>query len=77
MCCAAEQVWREVTRRLSTGDKLKHLFRAAMAVGLSLWWRRYTHVKHREEELLVDRDGPRDGGRGRRDDLVNAKTKVF
>lgn len=61
---AAEQAWREDTRRLSTGDKLKHLFRAAMAVGLSLWWRGYTHGKHREEELLVEGDRPAKG-RGR------------
>ena len=61
---AAEQAWREDTRRLSTGDKLKHLVRAAMAVGLSLWWRGYTHGKHREEELLVEGDRPAKG-RGR------------
>ncbi len=61
---AAEQAWREDTRRLSTGKKLKHLFCVALAVGLSSWWRGYTHGKHREEELLLEGDRPAKG-RGR------------
>lgn len=31
---AAEQTWHEDTWRLSAGDKHKHLFRAAMVVGV-------------------------------------------
>ncbi|MFA6313639.1 MAG: IS1595 family transposase [Sterolibacterium sp.] len=62
---AAEQAWREDTRRLSTGQRLRHLLRIAMGVGLSLWWRGYTHGQHREQELLIEgaRDAP---GRGRK-----------
>lgn len=36
---AVETAWREDTRRLSTGKKLRHLFLKAMSVGLSMWWR--------------------------------------
>jgi len=50
----AEQGWRNDTRRMSTGAKLKHLLRTALGVGLSLWWRGYTHGKHRTEELLLE-----------------------
>jgi transposase-like protein len=67
----AEQAWREDTRRLSTGKKLKHLLRVALGVGLSLWWRGYMQGKHREEELLIE--GPRPAaGRGKK---VGAKPK--
>lgn len=50
---AAEQAWREDTRRLSTGKKLRDLFRVALSVGLSSFWRGYSHGKHREDELLI------------------------
>ena len=33
---AEEQAWREDTRRLSTGTKLKHVLRVALGVGQSL-----------------------------------------
>jgi transposase-like protein len=62
---AAEQAWREDTRRLSTSKKLRHLLHAALSVGMSLWWRGYSHGAHRGEELLVE--GPMAAkGRGRR-----------
>lgn len=61
---AAEQAWREDTRRLSTGKKLRHLFGVALSVGLSFWWRGYTHGKHRDEEFLVEGNRPAKG-RGR------------
>lgn len=61
---AVEQAWREDTRRLSTGKKLRHLLTIALGVGLSQWWRGYTHGRHREEELLVDARLPAKG-RGR------------
>lgn len=61
---AAEQAWREDTRRLSTGKKLKHLFRNVLSVGLSLWWRGYTHGKHRMDEQLIEGARPAPG-RGR------------
>lgn len=50
---AVEQAWREDTRRLSTSKKLMHLFRHVLSVGLSQWFRGYTHGKHRTFEILV------------------------
>lgn len=61
---AAETAWREDTRRLSTGKKLKQLLHAAMGVGLSLWFRGFVQGKHREVELLVEGERPAEG-RGR------------
>ena len=61
---SVEQAWREDTRRLSTGEKLQHLFRHVLRVGMSLWWRGYTHGRHREDELLVEGNRPAKG-RGR------------
>jgi transposase-like protein len=58
---ASEQAWREDTRKLSTGDKLVHLFRSVLKVGLSQWWRGYSHGKHREEEFLLEGDRPAKG----------------
>lgn len=55
---AGEAAWREDTRRLSVGDRLKHLLQAALSVGLSQWWRNYSHGHHRDEELLLE--GPRE-----------------
>ena len=51
---AAEAAWREDSRRLSTGKKLKSLLGFALGVGLSQWWRGYTHGRHRETELRID-----------------------
>lgn len=61
---AAEQAWREDTRRVSTGKRLAHLFRHALFVGMSFWWRGYTHGKHREYEVLLEGNRPAKG-RGR------------
>jgi transposase-like protein len=55
---AGEAAWREDTRRLSVGDRLKHLLKSALGVGLSLWWRNYSHGHHRDEELLLE--GPQE-----------------
>jgi transposase-like protein len=61
---AAEQTWREDSRRMSTGDKFKHLFCTVLPVGESLWWRGYTHGNHRQTEILLE--GPKAArGRGR------------
>lgn len=46
------------TRRLSTGDKLRHLLKAVFGVGLSQWWRGYGQGRHRMEELLIE--GPQE-----------------
>ncbi len=62
---AAESAWREDTRRMTTGKRLKHILKTALGVGLSLWWRGYTHGHHREEELLIE--GPQEAkGRGKK-----------
>lgn len=55
---AAESAWREDTRRLSTGDKLRHLLKAVFGVGLSQWWRGYGQGRHRLDELLIE--GPQE-----------------
>lgn len=55
---ASEMAWREDTRKLSTGNKFKHLLQEALWVGLSRWWRGYTHGKHRQDELLVEGNQP-------------------
>lgn len=61
---ATEVAWRVDTRKLSTGEKLQHVLRHALSVGLSLWWRGYTHGHHRKEELLIEGAQPA-LGRGR------------
>lgn len=55
---AAENAWREDMRRLSTGKKTQHILRVALGVGLSRWWRGYTHGQRRTEELLAE--GPQE-----------------
>ena len=55
---AAEAAWREDTRRLSSGKKLRNLLGYVMGVGISAWWRGYSHGKHRTTELLVDGERP-------------------
>lgn len=55
---AAEMAWREDTRKLSTGNRFKHLLQEALWVGMSWWWRGYTHGKHRQQELLVEGNQP-------------------
>jgi hypothetical protein len=54
---AGEAAWREDTRKLSVGDRLKQLLKAALGVGLSRWWRGYSHGQNRGEELILE--GPR------------------
>ncbi|KPF70058.1 hypothetical protein IP84_04245 [beta proteobacterium AAP99] len=62
---ACENAWRDDTRRTSNGDRLKHLMRLALSVGLSQFWRGYTHGKHRSHEMLIE--GPKPAKpRGRR-----------
>ena len=55
---AAENAWREDTRKLSTRDRLRQLLRTVMGVGLSQWWRGYGQGLHRMEELLIE--GPQE-----------------
>jgi transposase-like protein len=63
---ASECAWRVDVRRLSTGEKIKHLFRTVLAVGQSRWWRGYTHGHHRKVEMLIEGDQPA-LGRGRQE----------
>lgn len=56
-----EQAWREDTRRLSTFDRLKALLTSVLNVGLSQWFRGYTHGHHREYEFLVEGQRPAKG----------------
>ncbi|QDZ28706.1 transposase [Noviherbaspirillum sp. UKPF54] len=58
---ASEQAWREDVRRLSTRQKLCHLLRTALGVGISRWWVNFTHGKHRDVELLVEGNQPARG----------------
>jgi transposase-like protein len=62
----AEAAWRTDTRKLSTKERLQHLFRCALSVGLSRWFRGYTHGHHRKSELLIEGDEPA-LGRGRQE----------
>jgi len=55
---AGEAAWREDTRKLSTGKRLKHLLKTALGVGMSKWWRGYSQGRHREEELLIEGPQP-------------------
>lgn len=58
---ASESAWREDTRKMTTGSRLKHVMKTAMGVGLSQWWRGYTHGHHRGEELLIEGPQPAEG----------------
>ncbi|WP_048438062.1 transposase [Caenimonas sp. SL110] len=61
---SCEQAWRQDTRKLSTGKKLRHLLRVALSVGLSKWWRGYYQGVHRDHEMLLEGNAPAKG-RGR------------
>jgi transposase-like protein len=60
---AAEIAWREDTRRISSGTRLSGLFGVVLGVGLSQWWRGFTHGRHRKHEPLIegDREAKRSG----------------
>lgn len=47
-----------LNRKLSTSSKFKHLLQVALSFGMSWWWRRYSHGKHRQEELLLEGNQP-------------------
>jgi transposase-like protein len=51
---AGEAAWREDTRHMPVGERLKQLLKSTMSVGLSRWWRNYAHGDHRGEELLIE-----------------------
>lgn len=50
----AEAAWREDVRELPTSKKVGHLLSLLGRVGMSLWWRGYSHGEHRDHEILVD-----------------------
>lgn len=49
-----EAAWREDVRELPTSKKLGHLLSMVGRVGMSRWWRGFSHGHHRDHELLVD-----------------------
>lgn len=55
---SCEQAWRKDTRAMGTGSKVMQAIRYALNVGLSLWFRGYTHGKHRLYEMLIEGDKP-------------------
>jgi hypothetical protein len=55
---ACEAAWREDVRELPTSKKLAHLLSMVGRVGMSLWWRGFSHGAHRDHEILVDGTKP-------------------
>lgn len=55
---ACEAAWREDVRELPTSKKVSHLLSMVGRVGKSLWWRNFSHGKHRGHEILVDGTRP-------------------
>lgn len=53
MDLANEIAWREDTRRITEGERLKDLFQKVFKNGLSRWWRGYHQGHRREMELLM------------------------
>lgn len=51
---AVEAAWREDLREPSTMQRLTSLFKHALGVGPSHWWRGYWQGKYRGHELLVE-----------------------
>lgn len=51
---ACEAAWREDVRELKASKKLSHLLAMVGRVGMSLWWRGFSHGVHRGHEILVD-----------------------
>lgn len=50
---AVENAFRADTRRMKNGEQLRHLFKLICSVGISEYWRGFTHGNHRKVELLV------------------------
>ncbi len=61
---SVEQAWRSDYRRTPTRKRLLSLFRHALFVGPSMWWRGYWQGEHRQHELLLEGNEPAKG-RGR------------
>jgi transposase-like protein len=49
---AVETAFRSDTRKLTNGTQLRIALSAALSVGVSQYWRGFTHGKHRTDELL-------------------------
>jgi hypothetical protein len=62
---AVEIVFRSDTRRLPNGTQLRIALNIAFSVGVSKYWRGFTHGKHRTEELTqpTPRPAPSSGPR--------------
>jgi hypothetical protein len=50
---AVENAFRADTRRMTNGAQLKQLFKLVCSVGVSEYWKGFTHGNHRTVELLV------------------------
>jgi ribosomal protein L37AE/L43A len=55
---ASETAFREDHRRMAPGAAADRALRWALSVGLSHYWRGYTHGKHRDHEILVTGNRP-------------------
>lgn len=64
---SVEQAWRSDYRRTPTGKRLMSLFRHALFVGPSMWWRGFWQGEHRQHELLLEGNEPAKG-RGKEKD---------
>lgn len=71
---AVETAFRADTRRLPNGTVLRIIIGIALNVGLSQYWRGFTHGRHRNVELLdpLPRPAPASGPAKGRDPLLNA-----
>lgn len=58
---SVEQAWRSDYRRTPTRKRLVSLFRHALFVGPSMWWRGYWQGEHRQHEMLLEGNQPAKG----------------
>ena len=49
---AVETAFRSDTRRMSNGEQLKLALHLSLNIGMSMYWRGFTHGRHRSVELL-------------------------
>jgi transposase-like protein len=71
---AVEVAFRSDTRKLPNGTQLRIALSAALSVGVSQYWRGFTHGKHRTDELLhpTPRPAPASGPKKGRHPISSA-----
>ena len=71
---AVETAFRSDTRKLPNGTQLRIALSAALSVGVSQYWRGFTHGKHRTDELLhpTPRPAPASGPKKGRHPISSA-----